>query len=237
MRQLWSVVASATLFALASGCAGSRNASVTGDSVPPSDAPAIVQPGAPGEAPTVVQPGAPGQPAREAVQDVLTARPMPYTEADVRFMQGMIGHHAQALDMTALIADRTDRQDLKLLGRRIEISQKSEIELMQKWLRDRGEEVPEATAHHMLHGHAEAMPGMLTAAQMEQLAAAEGIAFYRLWLEFMIQHHEGAITMVGDLLASDGAAQETDIFRFADAVEEDQSMEIRRMQQMLQNVR
>jgi uncharacterized protein (DUF305 family) len=167
----------------------------------------------------------------------MTAREIPYTEADVHFMQGMIGHHAQALDMTALIADRTNRQDLALLGRRIEISQKAEIALMQKWLRDRDEDVPDATAHHMMSGHMTAMPGMLSPDQMTQLKAASGDEFYRLWLEFMIQHHEGAITMVGELLSSEGGAQETDIFKFADAVEEDQSMEIQRMQSMLARLR
>ncbi|MFT4603555.1 MAG: hypothetical protein ACI9W4_000270 [Rhodothermales bacterium] len=163
----------------------------------------------------------------------MIAREIPYTEADVNFMQGMIGHHAQALDMTALIAARTKRQDLTLLGQRIEISQKAEIELMQKWLRDRGEDVPEATSLHMMSGHMEAMPGMLSPEQMTLLTAATGDVFYRRWLEFMIQHHQGAITMVGVLLAAEGGAQETDIFKFADAVEEDQSMEIQRMQKML----
>ena len=167
----------------------------------------------------------------------MTAREIPYTEADVHFMQGMIGHHAQALDMTALIADRTNRRDLALLGQRIEISQKSEIELMSKWLRDRGEDVPEATATHMMSGHMTAMPGMLSPEQMAQLKAATGDDFYRLWLEFMIQHHQGAITMVGELLSSEGGAQETDIFKFADAVEEDQSMEIQRMRSMLERLR
>ncbi len=167
----------------------------------------------------------------------MTAREIPYTDADVHFMQGMIGHHAQALDMTALIADRTNRQDLALLGQRIEISQRAEIELMQKWLRDRGEDIPEATALHMMSGHVAAMPGMLSPEQMTQLTASGGDEFYRLWLEFMIQHHQGAITMVGELLSSEGGAQETDIFKFADAVEEDQSMEIQRMQQMLARLR
>ncbi|NNE70723.1 MAG: DUF305 domain-containing protein [Rhodothermales bacterium] len=189
------------------------------------------------EAPRIIQPGAPGQASRALPDEAITAREIPYTEADVQFMQGMIGHHAQALDMTALIADRTNRQDLALLGRRIEISQKSEIALMQKWLSDRGEAVPDATAHHMMMGHMDAMPGMLSAEQMEQLKAASGDEFYRLWLEFMIQHHQGAITMVGELLAAEGAAQETDIFKFADAVEEDQAMEIQRMRQMLERLR
>ncbi|MBO6575073.1 MAG: DUF305 domain-containing protein [Rhodothermales bacterium] len=223
------------------GCTGTRSAqqptSEPSGNVAPEGGARVVQPGAPGESPRVVQPGAPGEGSRPLNESLLTARPMPYTEADVAFMQGMIGHHAQALDMTALIADRTERQDLILMGRRMEISQKSEIELMQKWLRDRDEQVPESTAHHMMHGHAEAMPGMLSLAQMKELEDASGDEFYRLWLEYMIQHHQGAIIMVGELLASEGAAQETDIFRFADAVEEDQTMEIQRMRQMLANLR
>ena len=167
----------------------------------------------------------------------LPAQAMPVTGADVAFMRGMIGHHAQALDMTALIAARTQRRDLHQLGQRIEISQKSEIALMQRWLRDRGYDAPEATAHHMVHGHATAMPGMLSAEQMKNLEDAEGDAFYLLWLEYMIQHHEGAITMVAELMTAPGAAQETDIYRFADAVVEDQTMEIDRMRQMIASVR
>ncbi len=108
---------------------------------------------------------------------------------------------------------------------------------LDSWLRDRDEEVPDATAHHMMSGHMTAMPGMLSPEQMTQLKAATGDEFYRLWLEFMIQHHQGAITMVGELLSSEGGAQETDIFKFADAVEEDQSMEIQRMQSMLARLR
>jgi uncharacterized protein (DUF305 family) len=228
---LWAVL----VFVLA-GCG---SASSVAESVDSADAAAtrIVQPGAPGQASRVVQSGSGGVASRADAAGVLTARAIAYTDADVHFMQGMIGHHAQALDMTALIAERTRRKDLLLLGQRIEISQKAEIQMMQKWLRDRGEDVPDATADHMIQGHMKAMPGMLSAEQMTNLTSANGDPFYNLWLEYMIQHHQGAITMVGQLLASPGAAQETDIFRFADAVEEDQTMEIERMRGMLSSLR
>ncbi|NND72997.1 MAG: DUF305 domain-containing protein [Rhodothermales bacterium] len=185
----------------------------------------------------VVQPGAPGEPSRIIDGESLGNDVAAYTEADVNFMQGMIGHHAQALDMTALIEDRTGRRDLRLLGMRISASQKDEIKLMQNWLRKKGEEVPDGTAHHMVHGHAELMPGMLNMEQMQELEQASGNDFYRLFLEYMIMHHEGALTMVDELLASEGAAQDSDIFRFASDVDVDQRMEITRMRTMLKNLR
>ncbi|MFT5142867.1 MAG: hypothetical protein ACI80V_001593 [Rhodothermales bacterium] len=228
---LWAVV---VLFS--AGCGSTSSIAESSDAV---DAvlTRIVQPGAPGQASRVVQGGNVGMASEADVAGVLTAKAIAYTDADVNFMQGMIGHHAQALDMTALIADRTRRKDLLLLGQRVEISQNSEIEMMQKWLRDRGEDAPDATADHMMQGHMEAMPGMLTPEQMENLTSASGDTFYKLWLEYMIQHHQGAVTMVRQLLASEGAAQETNIFRFADAVQEDQTMEIQRMRGMLSSLR
>jgi len=173
-----------------------------------------------------VQPGAPGEPSREVAAGSSTATPG-YTDADIAFMQGMIHHHAQALDMTALLATRTESDDMKLLAKRIEVSQTDEIRMMQSWLRDRGAEVPGEHAHHM--PGAPLMPGMLTPDQMAQLEAAKGTDFDRLFLELMIQHHQGALTMVKDLFASPGAGQESDIFAFASDVDADQSMEIERM--------
>ena len=191
-----------------------------------------------------VQPGAPGQPSRALTASELATDVRPkYTRADVEFMQGMIGHHAQALEMTALVEERTTRPDLRMLARRIDVSQRDEILLMQTWLRDRGEMAPQASSHAMHHGHGAGhgaghlMPGMLSPEQMEQLKASTGDGFYRLFLEFMIVHHEGALTMVETLFASAGAGQDTDVYRFAADVDVDQRMEIDRMQQMLDALR
>ena len=168
-----------------------------------------------------------------------------YTAADVRFMQGMIAHHAQALVMTSLVPSRTSREDMRLLAQRITVSQRDEIALMQHWLERRHQQVPSADtifdphrAHHMAGGMAGGhdmtmMPGMLTDAEMAQLAAATGSEFDRLFLQYMIRHHEGALTMVADLFATTGAAQDPDTFRFASDVEADQRAEIARMRAML----
>ncbi len=180
-----------------------------------------------------VQPGAPGEPSREVAASA-GATPG-YAEADIAFMQGMIHHHAQALDMTELLATRTERDDMRLLARRIDVSQTDEIRMMQQFLRDRGAEVPDEHAHHM--PGAPLMPGMLTPDQMAQLSAAKGTEFDRLFLQFMIQHHQGALTMVTELFKSPGAGQESNIFAFASDVEADQSMEIDRMGAMLAALR
>lgn len=159
-----------------------------------------------------------------------------YTEADVRFMRGMIGHHAQALAMTALVPARTGRVDMRLLAQRIEVSQQDEIALMRRWLQDRHEEVPSLAAHHEhqdMAGHQMLMPGMLTEAELAQMAQTTGPEFDRLFLRFMIRHHEGALTMVSTLLDSQGAAQEPEVFRFASDVDTDQRAEIGRMRAML----
>jgi len=175
-----------------------------------------------------VQPGAPGQASRVITQEQAAgARAVRYTDADVRFMQGMIGHHAQALEMAALLPSRTDREDMKLLARRIEVSQSDEINMMQDWLKARGHDLPGEHARHTL------MPGMLTPEEMGRLAAAKGPAFDRLFLELMIKHHDGALTMVKDLFASAGAGQESEIFAFVSDVDADQRMEIERMSAML----
>ncbi len=159
-----------------------------------------------------------------------------YTPADVRFMQGMIHHHAQALAMTALVPGRTTREDIRLLAQRIEVSQRDEIGLMQRWLENRNEEVPSADPQHAQHhgaGHQMMMPGMLTEEEMARLAGATGTDFDRLFLQLMIRHHEGALTMVGQLFGTPGAGQETDIFRVASDVEADQRAEIARMRALL----
>jgi uncharacterized protein (DUF305 family) len=186
------------------------------------------------QGPRTVQPGAPGDPGRAVATGRLaeSARP-PHTAADARFMQGMIPHHAQALEMTALVPARTERDDVRLLARRIELSQDDEIALMRGWLRARGESDAPADAHHEHGGHAALMPGMLTPEEMARLEAARGSEFDRLFLELMIRHHQGALTMVAELFAADGAGQEAEIFQFATEVDADQRVEIRRMGEML----
>jgi uncharacterized protein (DUF305 family) len=180
----------------------------------------------------IVQPGAPGKPGRViSAREAADLSQLRYTAAEVRFMQGMIGHHIQALEMTALAPTRTANEDLRLLAKRIEISQADEIEMMRDWLKALGERVPDPHAHH--GPDAVPMPGMLTAGEMQSLAAAKGAEFDRLFLEFMIKHHDGALVMVDELFSSAGAGQQSDIFAFASDVDADQRMEIERMSGML----
>lgn len=155
-----------------------------------------------------------------------------HTPADVQFMQGMLAHHAQAVEMTALVPDRTESADIRLLARRIAISQDDEMALMRRWLEDRDEAVPGPHAHHT--GEHAAMPGMLTPAEMARLRSARGPEFDRLFLESMIHHHEGALVMVAELFATDGAGQESELYQFAAHVESDQTIEIARMRAMLE---
>jgi uncharacterized protein (DUF305 family) len=186
--------------------------------------------------PVVIQPGAPGQPSKVIPADAVAKEPRPgVTAGDVRFMQGMIGHHAQALEMTKLLETRTDSADMRKLSKRIEVSQADEIAMMEEWLTARGQALPDPHAHH---GHgATLMPGMLTADEMAKLAAARGPAFDRLFLEYMIKHHEGALTMVRGLFSTPGAGQESEIYAFASDVDADQRMEIDRMRAMLKEMR
>ena len=163
-----------------------------------------------------------------------------YTAADVRFMQGMIAHHAQALAMVALIPDRTARADIRALGERIEVSQKDEIKLMQQWLRERNQSVPDPAAqHHQMMDKPgmtmsdTLMPGMLTAEQVTDLGKVRGADFDKLFLKDMIQHHEGALAMVATLLGTTGSGQEPEVFRFAAEVDSDQRAEIARMSALL----
>lgn len=186
-------------------------------------------------APPIIQPGAPGQDNRNISAAASTdLSKVGFTPADAKFMQGMIGHHQQALEMVALIADRTSRDDMKLLGKRIELSQQDEIQMMQEWLKTRGQTLPDPHAHHQ-HG-ATLMPGMLTMEEMAKLQAAKGVEFDRLFLEGMIKHHGGALVMVKELFGTPGAGQDGDIFAFASDVEADQQMEIDRMGAMLREL-
>jgi uncharacterized protein (DUF305 family) len=192
--------------------------------------------GGAGDAPApIVQPGAPGESGRVLAAGKAADLPEPrFTAADVRFMQGMIGHHSQALEMTELLHTRTASEDMRKLALRIELSQADEIKMMNAWLEARGQEVPGPHAMHM-HG-ATLMPGMLNEEEMSRLAAAKGAAFDRLFLEGMIKHHGGALVMVKDLLSTPGAAQESEIFAFVSDVDADQRMEIDRMGEMLREL-
>ena len=182
----------------------------------------------------ILQPGAPGQDTRTITTAQATdLSKVGATAADIKFMQGMIGHHAQAVEMVALIADRSANPDMKKLGLRIQISQDDEMNMMRKYLADRGAAIPGPHAHHEPGGF---MPGMLTQEEMTELANAKGVAFDRLFLMGMIKHHGGAITMVEDLFKTPGAAQEGGIFAFASDVDADQRMEIDRMGAMLKEI-
>ena len=177
---------------------------------------------------------------------VSAQKPPSYTAADVRFMQGMIGHHAQALAMTALIPTRSSRQDIRMLGQRITVSQKDEIAMMQQWLRDRHQQVPARDAQpggQTMAGNSmnmpgmamsdTLMPGMLTSEQLAELAKTSGDEFDKLFLADMIRHHEGALVMVKSLLGTTGSGQEAEVFRFASEVDTDQRAEIARMNALL----
>jgi uncharacterized protein (DUF305 family) len=211
--------------ALIAACAGGAP-----EASPPAPAPA-------GDGgPIIVQPGAPGQAGRTFSPDELAnVEGVSYTEADVRFMQGMIPHHEQALEMTALVRQHATTDAVRQMGLRMEISQRDEIAMMESWLRDHGEATRMPGMDGM--GGMHLMPGMLTPDQMETLRNARGVDFDRYFLEYMIQHHRGAIDMVADLFATSGAAQESTVFKFAEDVDVDQAMEIERMQRILDGLR
>jgi uncharacterized protein (DUF305 family) len=185
--------------------------------------------------PVVVQPGAPGQPTRTLPPSTRATVP-PHSPKNVEFMQGMIMHHAQAIEMTALIESHTTNKNLRSLGARISSSQSDEIRFMKRWLESRGQPTSmpmphmpgmDMSSHHML------MPGMLTAKQMEALKKAKGEQFDRLFLTGMIQHHNGALIMVKDLFDTAGAGQDAELFNFATDVDSGQRAEIRIMQTMV----
>jgi uncharacterized protein (DUF305 family) len=166
----------------------------------------------------------------------------PYSDADVAFMSGMIPHHAQAVVMAGWAPTHGARKDIAILCERMVVAQRDEIALLQQWLRERGLPVPDATStrHRMtMNGveHDMLMPGMLTDEQMAALDRARGPDFDRLFLEGMIKHHQGAIDMVDVLLKSYGAAQDETVFKFANDVQADQSIEINVMQKMLEDGR
>jgi uncharacterized protein (DUF305 family) len=187
--------------------------------------------------PVVVQPGAPGKPSTTLPPSTRATLP-PRSQADVEFMQGMIMHHSQAVEMTALIASHTENKELRLLGARISSSQSDEIRLMRRWLAARGESLsmakPDMPGMDMSREPMALMPGMLTPEQMEALRKAKGAEFDRLFLTGMIQHHNGALTMVKDLFDTAGAGQDADLFNFATDVDSGQRAEIRIMQSMLE---
>lgn len=155
-----------------------------------------------------------------------------YTAADVRFMQHMIGHHAQAIVMAAMAPSHGASEHVLRLAQKIDISQRDEIGMMKQWLTERQQAIP--TDHQ---SHSMVMPGMLNAQEMARLDAARGTEFDRLFLTFMIRHHEGALQMVEELFRTPGAAQESDIFRFATDVDADQRDEIFQMQKVLETLR
>lgn len=200
----------------------------------------------PAESPTIVQPGAPGQASKVLSAATLKIPEREPTAADVDFMQGMIMHHSQAVEMTALMPSRTHNKKLLAFGKKISVSQTDEIKFMQQWLSDRGKAVPadhDMMAHmgHM-QGHMDMsmdmssmpmMPGMLTPEQMKALAKANGAEFDRLFLTGMIQHHTGALIMVKDLFNTPAAGQDGQLFDFATDVDNTQTAEIKIMQGML----
>ena len=197
--------------------------------------------------PVVVQPGPPGTPSKTLPSSTRASLP-PRSSADVEFMQGMIMHHEQAVEMTAMISSHTQNKDLRTLGARISSSQSDEIKFMKRWLAARGESVPnpmsdmpsanmpdEDMPGMEMHHHAMAlMPGMLTPEQMEALRKAKGADFDHLFLVGMIQHHNGALTMVKDLFDIAGAGQDAEIFNFATDADNTQRAEIKIMQSMLE---
>jgi uncharacterized protein (DUF305 family) len=192
--------------------------------------------------PVIVQPGAPGEASRKLPDSTRASLPAT-SPKDIEFMQGMIMHHAQAVEMTDMIAERTNNKDLHLLGERISKSQADEMAFMKRWLEARGQATEmkmsggSASNSHAHGGHGSAsehrMPGMLTKEQMDALRKAKGGDFETLFLKGMIQHHEGALVMVKDLFDSAGAGQDAELFNFASDVDSGQRAEIASMQNLL----
>lgn len=209
MRVGRSVLALAAAVLALAGCGESKQ-----------DAASTDAPQAPAK---VIQPGAPGEPSREVVA---TATPQGgHTQADVEFMQGMIHHHQQAVVMSQWVPDRTQSTSLRLMARRIEVSQEDEINLMRNWLEKRGVDPNDHSHRH------QAMPGMVNSRQLSRLKNADGREFDKLYLRYMTQHHRGALTMVQQLL-NEGGGSESEIGQFILHVDADQAIEIQRMQQL-----
>jgi len=200
---------------------------------------------------SIVHRGAPGHSNKTLTPETASAAPRKPSEADIRFMQGMIMHHSQAVEMTELLRTRSQDKEVQALGKRISISQTDEMRFMKQWLTDRGLPLSEhgsmdmsgmdmsamdhdmAGMDHMSMSAMPTMPGMLTPAQMKALTAATGPAFDHLFLTGMIQHHTGALTMVKDLFATQGAGQDPQLFDFASDVDNTQQAEIDIMRHML----
>jgi uncharacterized protein (DUF305 family) len=203
--------------------------------------PAIhAQQATPLNAPVVVQPGAPGQPSKTLPASTRGTVP-PRSQADVEFMQGMIMHHSQAVEMTALIPSHTENKSIRSLGARISSSQSDEMKFMERWLAMRGEPIsmamPGMPEMDMSGKPMAPMPGMLTTAQMAALRKAKGAEFDHLFLTGMIQHHNGALVMVKALFNSPGAGQDADLFNFATDADNTQRAEIKIMQSLLEEKR
>ena len=194
----------------------------------------------PATAPVVVQPGAPGMPSKTLPASARATLP-PLSQADVEFMQGMIMHHSQAVEMTALIPSHTENKDVRSLGAKISSSQADEINFMKRWLVMRHEPtsmaMPGMAEMDMSGQPMPPMPGMLTGKQMEALRQATGAEFDRLFLSGMIQHHNGALVMVKELFDTPGAGQDADLFNFATDADNTQRAEIKIMQGMLEKTR
>ncbi|MBP6003334.1 MAG: DUF305 domain-containing protein [Pyrinomonadaceae bacterium] len=191
--------------------------------------------------PVIVQPGAPGQPTK-VLPASTRAKLLPLAKKDVEFMQGMIMHHAQAVEMSALIEARTDNKELILLGARISQSQSDEMNFMKRWLVSRGQPVEMSMDGMDMSGmnhssHQMTMPGMLNKKQMDALKKAKGAEFDRLFLRGMIQHHNGALIMVEDLFDTAGAGQDAELFSFSTDVDSGQRAEIKIMESMLERIK
>ncbi len=190
----------------------------------------------PSSGPAIVQPGAPGSPSKRLPPSTTGVAPQ-RSPADIEFMQGMIMHHGQAVEMTALIPSHTENKEIRSLGARIGLSQADEMKFMKRWLQARGEPLSMAMPGMPdmdMSGHPmQAMPGMLTPKQMDELRHAKGTEFDRLFLTGMIQHHNGALVMVKQLFDTAGAGQDAELFDFATDADNTQRAEIVIMQNML----
>ena len=210
------MVAAIAALALVAGCGGGRS-----EEQPAAEA-----------TPNIVQPGAPGEPSRKLTpEEAAKLQSAQVTEADVQFMQDMIHHHSQAIEMTDWVPSRASSQSVKVIAQRMQASQEAEIEVMERWLQAQGVEPP---SDHAGHG-GKLMPGMLTEAQMDRLEAGDGRRFDRLFLRYMTQHHRGALQMVSDLRDAGGGLQ-SEIDKLAREVATDQEIEIMRMQDLLAEV-
>ncbi len=195
----------------------------TSEAEPDEAAAPVVQLGAPGESGTTLSPE-----EAESIDEPA------YTDADVAFVQGMIPHHRQALEMTALVADRAEDPDLAAMAERIDVTQVAEIEQLEGWLTERGESVSGMDAGHGGGEHGmPGMPGMLTPQGMARLERASGPRFDRLFLLGMIRHHEGAVVMVESLLTEGEGGQESEVFQLASHIGTDQQVEIAAMKRKL----